>query len=517
MREGSCCWLPSVFGLSLAPPSHDAAARARAPGVRLAGGAARPARRAAPPQGPRPGAAPLLLYLYIPWRAPHTPYLHLALGEGQELVLYDDTLRGFLGLGPGWGLWRVAGPGHRLGRAAVDGGQVSSGASWAGPAWRLAALRARVRWRPAARWRILALTGLAFLATVAFGLVYTIGDIVVLFIPPSWSPSCGWPSAWRRRGGWTLPELPGPAGGPAAAAGRSWRVVALSAWHGRVGRSAALDRSQDDGTRTVWRAILAEPLPEGAVLITDDRDEIMPLWYLQTVGDGTPQRPDVLGLFPLITPEYPTLGPVLDLALSTGRPVYLSKRCRAIEVKVQAQAEGDAVADPRSERRAASRPTGWMRRWAARCAWWATTGRRRRPRPGESLRVGLQWEALGPLEAPYHTYVHLLDASRRQGRAERPSAGRGVLPDDPLAGGRAAARRARPGRAGGRACRHLPAGGRDVPDGRGGRSPRWVSRSCWERCKSGRLRLSIATWSTGRRAQSRTPANRSTAQRPTRA
>jgi len=41
---------------------------------------------------------PLLLYLYIPWRAPFTPYLRLSLSAGKELVLYPNTPQGFFNL-----------------------------------------------------------------------------------------------------------------------------------------------------------------------------------------------------------------------------------------------------------------------------------------------------------------------------------------------------------------------------------------------------------------------------------
>jgi len=41
---------------------------------------------------------PLLLYLYIPWRAPFTPYLRLSLSADKELVLYQNTPQGFFNL-----------------------------------------------------------------------------------------------------------------------------------------------------------------------------------------------------------------------------------------------------------------------------------------------------------------------------------------------------------------------------------------------------------------------------------
>ena len=39
---------------------------------------------------------PLLLYLYIPLRAPHTPYLRQPLAEGRDLVLYENSAANLL-------------------------------------------------------------------------------------------------------------------------------------------------------------------------------------------------------------------------------------------------------------------------------------------------------------------------------------------------------------------------------------------------------------------------------------
>ncbi len=131
----------------------------------------------------------------------------------------------------------------------------------------------------------------------------------------------------------------------------------------------------------------------------------MPLWYLQYVEQ---QRPDLLGLFPLITPDYPTLGYILDLALSTGRPIYLIKEMPGVEVKVAVEAEGRLwrVLGPAAE----GEPTHPCdMRLAGAVALRGYDCLPCQARPGEVLPISLYWEALHPLEAEYHTFVHLLD------------------------------------------------------------------------------------------------------------
>jgi len=355
--------------------------------------------------------APLLLYLYIPWRAPATPYLHLALAPGRTLHLYEGTCAGFLAFVLGGAYGGSLDPGIDLGaRLAMAARFLHDDLGYAVLALALAGLVALLALR---RRRVLALTGLSLLALAAFNLFYTIGDIVVLFIPV-YLLVVLWAAAGVACLGRLVGRLPGLAGGPgrflpsALAASALAVPVVLGA-----GRFGVLDLSRATQVETAWRALLAEPLPEGAVLVTDNRDEIMPMWYFQHVGDGTPLRPDLLGLFPLISPDHPTLGHVLDLALSTGRPVYLIKEMPGVEIKVRVQPEGTlwrvlgpAIAvEP-------SFPLDAQLGGVVRL-----TGYNLAPtelRPGESLRVGLQWEALAVLDGPYHTYVHLLapDGSR---------------------------------------------------------------------------------------------------------
>ncbi len=353
---------------------------------------------------------PLVLYLYIPLRAPHTPYLRLPLTEGRDLVLYENTLPDLVN-------FVLGGPFSGSIDLSVDLGERLT------MTWDL--LRSEVRWLgvvlaiigvvtlatgipaagsgddgeskrvPRGRLAVLALTGLAYVLSVAFNLVYTIGDIYVMYISSYlmivlWmAVAAGMVAQLARRS-------------KAASLGLVLLFLALPVWLLLVNFSA-LDRSDDTVARERWETLLAEPLPPEAILVSNDRDEIMPMWYFQYV-DGA--RADLLGLFPLITPEYPALGHVLDLALSTGRPVYLTKEMAGLEVKVETEPEGALwrIHGPA----AAAEPT-FVRDVVLGDAV-SLVGYDRSPdtlHGGDTMQVSFYWEALHPLDTVYHSYLHL--------------------------------------------------------------------------------------------------------------
>ncbi len=356
---------------------------------------------------------PWLLYLYLPWRAPHTPYLHLPLTEGRELVLYDNSLAG-------WASFVLGGPfggslnfsvdlGERL---IMAGSLLRDEVGWVGLFLALfgvvhlvvGALATRSRSETlsgsgVSRWALLSLTGWVYLLTVGFNLVYTIGDIFVLFIP-----SYLVIILWMAVGMSVLVQRIHRRRLMTGFLGVAFLVVIVD--KGFV-HYTTLDQSHRTEVRRQWGTILSQPLPPEAILISNDRNDIMPMWYLQYV-EG--RRPDLLGLFPLITAEYPTLGDILDLALSTGRPVYLIKPMPGVEIKVEIRGEGQLVRvlglagdrepeHPRQERIAERvRLTGYDLQPPE-------------PYPGQELLVSLYWEAICPLETTYHTFIHLIDAA----------------------------------------------------------------------------------------------------------
>ncbi|MFN2169291.1 MAG: protein O-mannosyl-transferase family [Anaerolineae bacterium] len=353
---------------------------------------------------------PLVLYLYIPLRAPHTPYLHLPLDEGRELVLYENSVASFFDFvlgGPfGGSLDLSVDLGQRLSMAwDLLRGEVG----WPGVLLALLGLLTLIRAR---RWPVLALTGLIYVATVTFNLVYTIGDIFVLFIP-----SYLMVVLWIAVGVGGLAEV---AASRARTPGRSlssrpWAALIvlpfflLPAW--TVARYYdQVDQSGNARARSRWQRILAEPLPSRAALISNDRNDIMPMWYFQYVED---RRPDLLGLFPLIAPEYPSLGEVLDLALSTDRPLYLIKEMPGIEIKVAVEAEGGLwrIAGPAAQGQPEHALDGQL---AGAVALGGYDLYPDQPRPGEGLQISLYWQALRPLEERYHSFVHLIDGAGKR-------------------------------------------------------------------------------------------------------
>ncbi len=260
---------------------------------------------------------PQLLYLYVPLRAPASAYLHQPLADGRVLELYDGSARAFLD--------------H------VSGAVFASNLLHAPLAARLArlaelwrenvgilsffALFALFRSRSSAGEplglplsdRLLLLSGA--LLTLLFGIVYGIGDFEVMLIP-LWLVLIvlgylGIALAGQRlaarspRAAWLLAPL---------------LVLVLGArltFHPPSRAGVAAPR------QSVERLIAAEP-PSGAIIVSNDRDEVVPLWYAQ-FAEG--QRPDLLALFPLVTTDeaHRTVSGVVEWALQWGRPVFLSK------------------------------------------------------------------------------------------------------------------------------------------------------------------------------------------------
>ncbi|MDH7485164.1 MAG: DUF2723 domain-containing protein [Anaerolineae bacterium] len=355
---------------------------------------------------------PLLLYLYIPLRAPHTPYLTVPLSAGHSLQLYDHRLRGFLDfvLGRVF-VGELLPPAAAAARLALAGELLWRQFGWAGIVLGLVGLARLVAGR---RGQLLALTGLSFLALLLFNLFYGIGDIHVFFIAPALIWAC-----WMGVGIGAIAEAVG-AGGRSQVAGRHLKYTIPSVLSAAIvllsltlpialllHNLSLVDRSGDSAGRDRWQAILAAPPPAEAILISNDRDEMMPLWYLQQV-EGV--RPDITGLFPRIVgePGWANVGQVVERALSTGRPVYLIKPMPGLEVKFALRPVRNLVevVGP-----AASGPPGRSSGLAVGGAIQLLGYDLRSPLEGGSvLEVALHWQPLRPLDGDYTSFVHLLDA-----------------------------------------------------------------------------------------------------------
>ncbi len=372
---------------------------------------------------------PLLLYLYLPLIAPFTPYTTLTLSSNQTLTLYDLSPVGF---------W------HHV-MATVFSGEIQPAAAGLERGlltWHL--LRQQVGWVGISLalaglitlWQrqvdLLWLTGLSWLTFVAFNLIYFIGDIFVLFIP-AWLLLCLWiglgvlglahwlsQSFVQRKTGFS--DAPAFKEMSQRLSKNIYRVLLL----GLVSSGLLLpivllttrinEISQKNNTSAAqrWQEILSEPIPQNAILLSNDRNEIMPMWYYQYV-EG--HRPDLQGLFPLIVtdPAYANVGRVLDQALASNRPVYLIKPMAGLNLKANLTPAGTLF---RARAIAKAPPTHKYNARLPEISLHPTltetislTGYDLSPaiiKPGDQITVTLQWQTVKELTIDYTSYLHLI-------------------------------------------------------------------------------------------------------------
>jgi len=286
-------------------------------------------------------ALPLLLYLYIPLRSgpQSSPWYHQPLGDSM-LTLYENDWASFV---------------HFITGSSISVGFHSFAQAWSH------LTEARLLWQIHFQWIgiVLIILGINFLIkqrnwpllmlTVPyailqqiFNLFYAIDDILVYYIP-LYVVGIIWASF-----------------GVQSLVLKAWQLGNASAQE--VQKNSQLDRGQTFGifvvviacllplslyrtylprldqresttTQQAWESILAAEPPRDAILVSNDRNEIVPLFYLQHVEQ---RGLGITGLFPLIRPsdDFADVGMVVESALKSGtRPVYLIKEMAGLEVK----------------------------------------------------------------------------------------------------------------------------------------------------------------------------------------
>jgi hypothetical protein len=349
--------------------------------------------------------APLLLYVIIPLRAPHVPYFRVQVAPDQVLQLYHPTLAGFIEHISGQGFGSALGAGG-VAAARLKGlsSLFSDELSWAGLALGLlGVLGLARRARP-----LLALTGLSFLAVIGFNVLYGIGDIYGYYIPAYliWV-------LWMALGLGVVCDAVLGRGGEEA---RPRYLLALALCvislalpiYLLVTHFASHDRSRDV-TAQAWDALLAQDIPQDAILVTNDRDEMMPQWYLKYVAG---RRADLTGLFPLIQPgpAWADVGAMTDQALRSGRPVYLIKPMAGLEVKFDLRPEGALVrVDGPAAVAPPAQPAGQTFGDAIRLAGYDLAPDALKP--GGVAEIALHWQPITRLGVDYTSFVHLISAT----------------------------------------------------------------------------------------------------------
>jgi hypothetical protein len=353
---------------------------------------------------------PQVLYLYVPWRAPVTPYLHLDLAPGRTLDLYENSLRGFVSfLTAEMFRGELGYQASLLERLAMVAGSLGRQFGVAGVTLGLlGAVRLALPQVGQASRRVLALLGLCYAGVVGFTLFYHIGDIEVLYTPSYIIFALGIAVGMA----WVLHAARSTSlrGSPFLAKAAPWGLVALLAllplsllWS----NYSSVDRSGDYQARKWAEALLSEPIPEGAILVSNDRNEITPLLYLQYV-EG--KRPDLLTMFPLMLPgeEYFNVVRVIDTVLDVDRPLLLIKPMPGLEIKYRMEPLGQLVMiQGPAVTGAPEYPVNLALDGALNLVGYDLEPDE--PLPGEDLQVSLHWRVERKLGQDYHTYVHLLD------------------------------------------------------------------------------------------------------------
>ena len=400
---------------------------------------------------------PLLLYLYIPLRSGPgaSPWYHQRLGEG-VLVLYDGTWQAF---------WDYV-SGRAISVGFYSPGRALENISQASLLWRLhfgwpgliliilgMAHLIRHGRRP-----LLAITLIYAGLQQIFNLFYAIDDILVYYIPiylmaAIWA---GFGAYSLAIGDWysigsasqadddpvaqaapdvstqagqasdevetdtlqpttdsnSVPGIDSKSAAPRLDGAQAMGLLImllLFLLPMRTARTywARLDQSDSHRARTEWENIMAAEPPQNAILISNDRNEIVPLFYLQTVEGRALGN---TGLFPLIAPEerFADIGSTIATALNDGapQPVYLTKEMPGLEARFElapATSPLYRVLGPAAAEEAAYPVNGALGPLTLVGYDWQPEG--------EEVSVEIQWLVDEKLDDDYTTSVQIFDAN----------------------------------------------------------------------------------------------------------
>ncbi|MCB9159682.1 MAG: DUF2723 domain-containing protein [Caldilineaceae bacterium] len=403
---------------------------------------------------------PLLLYLYIPLRSGPgaSPWYHQRLGDG-VLTLYDGSARAFVDFVTGRSISvGFLGPGAALARLGEAFTLWRIHYNWPGLVLLTVGLGVLIARRERG---ILALTVPFLVLQQLFNLFYAIDDILAYYIPlyvigaiwigfaaefmaggverglqaadspkeqphdgdagpvedadvaPAVDSSAALPSAATVADG-TTADTPPALDDDAKREADSRQLYALIVFVVlmllplRLFNSyrSVLNQADVHTARAQWDAILAAQPPDDAILVSNDRNEIVPLFYLQYV-EG--RRPGSTGIFPLIKPgpEFADIGATLDttLARAGAQPVYLVKPMDGLEVKFALEARTPPLVQVTGPAQTGAPGVSVRQPYGP-----LTFVGYDLTQEGDRWTVVLHWQVDAPLAADYTTSVQLFDA-----------------------------------------------------------------------------------------------------------
>ena len=283
-------------------------------------------------------AIPLLLYLYIPLRAGATPYATIDLSPAAPIVVFENSPRGWLAviLGSGFSgelgmddaTWRVLRefPNQLLAQLNVVG-----------------VLTALFGFGTLLRQKKFALAAFVLfgcLAFVLFNSVYHIGDIADYYTPIYFFAAF----AIAAGIGFVIQQLRAHP----FTRNSSLTTIALLAFFTALplqnlfNNFYTLNASTQYNTRTRWAEIFASDLPDDVILLSNDRDEMTPLYFLQLVEK---QKQNWIGVFPKIAPgaRYENVVSLVQRVAGSGRPIVAIKPLPALTLRYRVEELGNGL------------------------------------------------------------------------------------------------------------------------------------------------------------------------------
>ncbi len=175
---------------------------------------------------------------------------------------------------------------------------------------------------------------------------------------------------------------------------------------------SAQDRSRHTETRAQWENWLGADIPTDAILLTNDRDEMTPLYYLQLVEH---QRPDLIGLFPKIVPDarYSNIVALVAQVAPSNRPIYTIKPVPALTLRYSIDSADNGLsrvdvtplAPPQN-------PSNVVLGSALRVVGFSLLNGS--ASAGQNITLGVQYEPLHRLKRDYTFSLQLFDANNNK-------------------------------------------------------------------------------------------------------
>ncbi|MCP4165716.1 MAG: DUF2723 domain-containing protein [Chloroflexi bacterium] len=345
--------------------------------------------------------APLLLYLFIPLRVSASSWLSPTLAPDQTLQLFDTSVLGYIRfiLGAGFAP-ALHSPAAALAQIPVAANLFYLHFGIIGLALIMVGIVGLVLEEQVP---VLVLSAMSFILLVGFNLFYGIGDIHTFYIPPYLIATL-----WLGYGLIYVVDLltrfTGTRSRPYLMAFTLIALlIPLLAFRNY---RADFDRNSDYNARITWTRILDHDLPENAIVVSNDRDEMVPLVYLQQIEN---QATGMSGLFPLIHPDpaWADLNETLRSALATGRPVYVIKPMPGAEALFEVEELEFGVtrilAEHPTPEGSFEMPHGDALRWLD-IDWKGDSS------PGGELIVTLTWRAVDTPTTPLHSFLQIYNA-----------------------------------------------------------------------------------------------------------